>query len=166
MEEIWKDIEGYEGLYQVSNLGRVKSFKRKNIKIMKSSVDFNGYSHVNLYKNDTKRGFKVHRLVCFAFLPYLIEKPQVNHINGIKTDNRLKNLEWCDQSHNQQHAYDTGLKIGRIGEKNGRSKLTKEQVYEIKYNSKYLEVNQLSKFYNVTKTMIRFIIKGKSWKHI
>ena len=123
MEEIWKDIKGYEGKYQVSNLGRVKSLarmtssnngstkylKREKEKILKSRINSVGYPVVGLCKNNRTKTVKVHRLVAEAFIPNLENKPQVNHINGIKNDNKIDNLEWCTNSENVKHAFRTGL---------------------------------------------------------
>ena len=91
-EEIWKDIKGFEGLYQVSNLGRVKSFYRLKEKILKPSIEHKGYYRVHLHKNSIGKRYYVHRLVWEAFNGQIPENMQVNHINEIKTDNRLKNL--------------------------------------------------------------------------
>lgn len=103
MEEIWKDIEGYYGLYQISNKGRVKSFgndrKRKD-KILKPNKNGFGYLKVCLYKKGKRKDMLVHRLVCEAFLDNPNNLPEVNHRNEIKTDNRLENLEYCDRMYN------------------------------------------------------------------
>jgi len=101
--EIWKDISWYEWLYRVSNLGNVKSFFRSK-KVLKNVVD-NGYHIVSLHKNKSQKKHRVHRLVLKAFLENPENKPSVNHINGIKTDNRLGNLEWCTQQENVLHGY-------------------------------------------------------------
>ena len=109
MEEIWKDIESYEGLYQISNLGRVKSLgkgKSNNSKerIMKAGKDKkNGYLSVILYKDGKKKYCKVHRLVAFVFLPNPDNLPQVNHIDEDKTNNRVENLEFCDAKYNSNY---------------------------------------------------------------
>lgn len=121
--EIWKDIKGYEDLYQISNLGNVKSLyriinytfngkpKKRKIyeKILKKSVNRFGYEYVCLSREYKTHKVKVHRLVAEAFIPNVNNKPQVNHINGVKTDNRVENLEWCNNSENMQHAVKTGL---------------------------------------------------------
>ena len=112
-EEIWRDIAGYEGLYQVSNCGRVKSFYRGG-RILKQSLK-RGYMFVELYLNTNGKIHIVHRLVAQAFIPNPLNKLEVNHINGIKTDNRVENLEWVTRSENEQHAYDTGLAHGMRG---------------------------------------------------
>ena len=104
MEEIWKDIEGYEGLYQVSNTGRVRSLKR-NI-ILKNRIA-RGYERVVLRTNNIPKEYSVHRLVATAFIPNPDNLPQVNHIDEDKTNNCVNNLEWCDGKYNIN--YGTGI---------------------------------------------------------
>ena len=118
MDEIWKDIEGYEGLYQVSNVGRVKSLPRLNLcvdktyirkgKVLKGLSDKNGYLYVLLSKGGVQRKFLIHRLVAKHFIQNPQNFPQVNHKNEIVDDNRLENLEWCDCAYNIR--YGTGIK--------------------------------------------------------
>jgi hypothetical protein len=115
--EIWKNIKGYEGKYQVSNLGRIKSLYRWNGKafykrehIMESYINNkNGYIYIALMKNNKNKNCRLHRLVAEAFIPNPENKPQVNHIDGDKTNNNANNLEWCTQSENELHAYNKGL---------------------------------------------------------
>lgn len=97
--EIWKDVKGYEGLYQVSNLGRVKSFWNKTEKILKSTVNGRGYVKIILYKSEVKKQITVHQLVAMAFLNHKTNgnKLVVDHINDDKTDNRLDNLQVVTQ---------------------------------------------------------------------
>ena len=112
MQEIWKDINGYEGLYQVSTLGRVKSLEKngKKCKILKSNLNNNGYTHVILSKLNKRKTILIHRIVALAFIPNTDNKPQINHINGIKNDNRILNLEWSTAAENTKHAFNTGLR--------------------------------------------------------
>lgn len=108
-EEIWKDIEGYNGVYQISNLCRVKSYKCNNIRILKPSTTTYGYHHYKLRLNNVSKSWKAHRLLAIHFVPNPLNKPCVNHINGIKIDNRVENIEWCTLSENTRHAHDKGL---------------------------------------------------------
>lgn len=101
MKEYWKDIKGYEGLYQISNLGRVKSFYSG--KILKGIKATNGYLNVRLYKNGTPHGLSIHRLVAQAFIPNPENKPEVNHIDEDKTNNKISNLEWNTRLENMRH---------------------------------------------------------------
>lgn len=131
--EFWKDVPGYEGLYQASTLGRVKALAKsiddvcrggqrqrfyytmilrlsKSPRRSRPSEKSNYYLVVNLRLNNKTKPFKPHRLVALTFLPNPLNKPQVNHKNGIKYDNRLFNLEWATNSENQNHAIATGLR--------------------------------------------------------
>lgn len=109
MEEIWKDIEDYEG-YQVSNFGRVRSLDRYNSRgwwikgcILKPIMDKKGYLTVGLSKNNQRKAFKVHRLVALHFIPNIENKPEIDHINTIKTDNRVENLRWVTPKENSNN---------------------------------------------------------------
>ena len=122
MKEIWKDIPNYEGLYQVSNLGRVKSLKRKKYDInskkiifvgkdiiLKNIINEKGYFKVCLRSNYKNKFYKIHRLVAQAFIPNPNEYIEVNHIDGNKQNNCINNLEWCSHKHNMKEAYRLGL---------------------------------------------------------
>lgn len=102
--EIWKPIKDYEGLYEVSNLGRIKSLKNKN-KILSPRINSGGYNFAGLYNNGIRKYFSVHRLVAYSFLDEKDEQYAVNHINKIKTDNRLENLEWVSSRENVCHSF-------------------------------------------------------------
>ena len=118
--EIWKPIKGFEGLYEVSNLGRIKALKRKKncnkgwgwVKehIMKQTTANSEYYRVPLTnKEHIKKYYLVHRLVAIAFIPNPKELPQVNHIDGNKLNSKVENLEWCTRQENIRHAYKIGL---------------------------------------------------------
>ena len=122
MKEIWKDINGYEGLYQVSNLGRVRSLNRyvnsaiknnnkviRKGKILKFNSNWNNYLQVNLSKCGKEKMFAVHRLVALTFIPNPNNLSQVNHIDGNKFNNSVNNLEWCTAKENINHSWKLGL---------------------------------------------------------
>lgn len=131
MEEIWKDIPEYEGLYQISNLGNVKSLQREikcecnnqykyfnmkytiSEKVLKGRKDKDGYLIVHLCKNSRHKNYKIHRLVAEAFIPNPYNLPQINHINENKKDNNANNLEWCSSKYNANY----GTRIQRIKER-------------------------------------------------
>ena len=117
--EIWKDIVGYEGMYQVSNLGRVKSFKQGKERIMKPVYDTYGYLQVMLSKNGNCKNFMVHRLVSQAFIPNPDNLPEINHCDEDKTNNSVENLEWCDRKYN--HNY--GTRNQRVADKTSKQVL-------------------------------------------
>ena len=115
LQEIWNDIQGYEGLYQVSNFGRVKSLPKKHDismgkgyyitkeRILQPGEDKDGYLQVGLRKNKKTRMRKIHRLVAETFIPNLNNLPQVNHKDENKQNNDVINLEWCNNSYNQNY---------------------------------------------------------------
>ena len=109
-EEVWKDVVGFEGMYQVSNIGRVKGLSRidglgreTKSKILKGFISAYGYAMVSLCKNGKKKHFQVHRLVAIAFIPNPENKPEIDHINTIPLDNRICNLRWVTRSENQNN---------------------------------------------------------------
>lgn len=179
MTEIWKDIPEYEGYYKISNIGNIKAVTRE-IKnrwgrisvrqgMLKAPVqNGDGYFTIYLCKNGLRKKFFIHRLVAIAFISNIENKPDVNHLNGIKTHNHVDNLEWVTKSENTKHAYRMSLKIPMRGELNGRVKLTEEKVIEIKqrYNTGNVSYRILANEYNVDKALIARIIKGKSWPHV
>ena len=183
--EVWKDVVGYKGLYQVSNFGNVKSLDRivnkpngvsylRKGKICTQSKSNLGYMTVGFTVNNKKVNKYVHRLVAEAFITNMNDYPQVNHIDCDKTNNRMYNLEWCTNSQNHIHASKNGLnklhlhRVAYSGEENGRSLLTKEQVLEIK--QKYIpykySAKKLSKEYNISESCITHILNNTSWKEI
>lgn len=161
MNEEWRDISGYEGLYQVSNLGRVKSlpeprrndgrFTRKG-EIMKLTPRSRKRQNEYLCVGINRRLHAVHRLVASAFIPKVKGKTMVNHKNGNKQDNKVSNLEWSDSGDNNRHAYATGLNKHRIQDFAVR-KLTQKQ---ISYVCTYLDetCDKLAKKFNVSRSCI------------
>ena len=165
-EEIWRPIADVE-CYEVSNLGRVRSFKKKTARMM-GQFFYHGGSYLSVYLvtgNGSKRSyFAVHRLVAKAFIPNPENKPMVNHINGIKTDNRAENLEWCTQSENMHHA----VRIGNIktGEDCHRAKLTNEQAVYVRNNPDNLTLSQLGEIFGIMPESARAIQTGKAYKYV
>ncbi|MBM7132744.1 MULTISPECIES: NUMOD4 domain-containing protein [Staphylococcus] len=176
MNEIWKDIEGYEGLYEISNLGRVKSLpkmsgscmRKEKILNSKNRLTKDGYARVNLHREGKGKDFRVCRLVATHFIDNPDNKSTVNHINGIKTDDRVENLEWATSNENMKHAYDTQLKKGMKGETNSQSKLTMEQVETIRKRYKRYSKTDgtvaIARDYGVTPRVINQIVNNKSYK--
>ena len=124
MKEIWKNISGYDGLYQISNFGRIKNSKG-NIKI--SQKQNSGYLIVHLYKDGKRKALLVHRIVAETFLTNSNHKKEVNHINGDKNNNRVDNLEWVTPKENQRHSRKILLRV--CGEKPKKIKCTETGEY-------------------------------------
>jgi len=169
LKEEWKTIEDFPD-YEISNLGRVKSFKRcREGKILKPGKNSNGYLIVGLWKNKKRYNKRVHRLVLETFNPVEnMDKLQTNHINGIKSDNIYpENIEWCTQSENEKHAHRIGLKNFK-GENHPNSTLTEKDVIEMwRYlNEGILTQREIAKKFGVHQTIISDIKTGKRWKHI
>ncbi len=174
--EIWKDIPDYVGLYQASNLGRIKSLaKWKNHphsgmsfckeKIISEIQSKNRYHKVCLWKNGIKKSFMVHRLVAFCFIENPKMLKEINHINGLKDDNRVENLEWCTRSENVQHAFDNGL--AKKGENHPDSRLTEQKVLAIrrlyKINPNFKK-RKLARKLGICHMSLLKILKNKSWR--
>jgi hypothetical protein len=181
-EEIWKDVVGYEGLYQVSNIGNVRSLPRNGTslcaKILRQSLS-KGYPKVNLSKNNLTKEGKVHRLMGFAFMmDTYFEGAHINHINGIKTDNRIDNFKWVTPSENSQHAWDNGLCkpskywFGRKGIEASNSKPVIQFDFQGNKIAEYSSATEASQLTNVSRQHISHCCVGtrKSagkyiWKH-
>jgi len=175
--EVFYPLKGFEGLYEINKNGviktlpfeiicsngskRIAKIKIKNIFIYKS-----GYAYTGLSKNKKDKSYTIHRLVAETFIPNPENKPYVNHINGIKNDNRAENLEWVSASENELHKYNV---LGRL---NARRKLSEEAVYDIWHNielninikdkrKKYLNVNEMAEKYGVQKQLILSILSGQ-----
>lgn len=172
--EEWKDINGYEGRYQVSTFGRIKSIarlkKRKDGTFHKAKAIIKklrlikfGYITVFLYKDDKYKHHLVHVLVANAFIKKGDGLLEVNHIKGIKNDNRAIKLEWLTKSDNIKHAYSLGI-MSQKGEKHASNKLNNEQVLFIFHSGE--PSLKLSKKYGVTQGSINNIRTGTTWSHL
>lgn len=176
--EIWKDVEGYEGYYQVSDRGRVRSvdrivahpltghrrMKAKVLKLIKKSI---GYYAVNFNREGKLEQVLVHRLVLSAFVGPSPGGHVCNHIDGDKTNNCPKNLEWVTHNENTRHAHAIGL-INTRGEANPQSKLTQDQVQKIRKlyaSGEYLQ-REIGEMFGVTKHTVSAIVRGKNWAHV
>jgi hypothetical protein len=167
MNEVWKEIKGYEGLYQVSNLGRIKSSHKEKHIIIKPGKDKDGYLQFGFSNNGTVLMRKIHRKVAETFIDNPHNKKTVNHINGIKDDNRVENLAWCTHLENMQHARRIGL-IDQHGEKSVRAKLSLSEVRAIRKSYKETKLNQyeLAEIYGVSQTCISEITLFKTWNEV
>lgn len=164
--ELWQDIKGFEGIYWISNFSRIKSQINNNIpRLIKTTATHGGYRYVILC-NKAKYVKRVHRLVAETFIPNPFNLPQINHINGVKTDNRLENLEWCTSSQNATHAYQNKLRVPTQGEINGQSKLTTDDVNKILKLRGSISSYKLGQHYGLKHNTILNIWNNKSWKHI
>jgi hypothetical protein len=160
--EEWKDIDGFRGRYQVSTLGRIKS-KRGYRKYTETK---DGYDRVVLYTiSPEKVVINVHKIVAKAFVPNKLNKPCINHINGIKKDNRALNLEWVTHKENTDHA----IKLGLIDVNNPAkfirsNKLTAEQAIII-FNE-FGIYKDIAKKYGITRAAVSEIKRGLTWSHV
>jgi hypothetical protein len=149
--EVWKDIPNYEGLYQISNRGKVKSFCRKNTIILKGEIDRNGYERVILCKGKQHKSWTIHRLVGLTFLSNPHNYPQINHKDENKLNNNVDNLEWCTASYN--NSYNDRMK--RIGKKSSITKKGKHFSPRTEFkkgdNVKKVRCVELNKIYNSIK---------------
>lgn len=182
MAEQWKQIDGFPD-YMVSDEGRIwtktriikrpsGNYLRKGI-FMKGRDDTHGYLTVNVRNEKQIKNIKVHRVVAKTFLENPHNKREVNHINGIKTDNRKSNLEWMTSKENKIHAWNIGLYTKQdrsklSGENNPTSKFTENQVREIRriYGQGGISQKALGKLYNTSQAQIYYIVNRITWKNI
>jgi hypothetical protein len=181
-KEVWKAVKGYEDHYEISNLGRVRSLDRvvfRNDKgtggeikmkgiIRKLTSTKKGYHSLVLTKNKISRTISLHVLVANNFIKNPYNKDQINHINGLKTDNRIENLEWCTSQENVDHAYQNGLrKRGQhVGTKNSRCKITEKQVIKIRSLKGKMLQKDIAKKFNICQVTVSAILSKKLWEHI
>ena len=133
--EIWKDIKGYEGFYQISNKGNVKSLRRDRERILKSEIGKRGYPYVVFSVGGKRKTFKIHRLVAENFVPNPNNFPQVNHKDENKTNNSVENLEWCTSEYNCNY----GTRNSRLS----------SPVICIELNKTYNSIKEASKDLNI-----------------
>lgn len=159
MEEIWKDVIGYDGLYKVSNHGRLLSIKplvsfynkgKTSNVMIKGMINHKGYNLKGLSKNGIKKNISIHRIVAIHFIPNPFNHPQVNHIDGDKLNNHVENLEWCTAKENMRHCVDNGMHNTLRGKDVANSKMVfdmqtgvffdtiKETAFAYNINYKYL----------------------------
>ena len=151
MQEIWKDIKGYEGLYQVSNLGRVKSLRYN--RLMSLRTDYRGYLDVMFSVDAKTKRYKVHRLVAQAFIPNTENKPQVNHKDENKQNNNVENLEWCTNEYNSNY--------GTVRERRLKTALKNRKENPKKYKKNY---SRKSNFWQ-PKEITQYSLDGKFIKN-
>lgn len=172
MEEIWRSIVGYEGIYEISNLGRIKRILNGSGAmpghILRPYKTNNGYFVVALHNNTIRKKFLVHRLVAEAFIGPCPPNYETNHRDGNRQNNRTENLEWLSKSDNNIHALKVLGRQTFRGETHGMSKLTKEQVVEIRrlYATGLCTQYKLGEQFGVSQSTIGRITRNKGWKHI
>ena len=158
--EIWKTIAGFND-YQVSNLGRIKSFKKGKEKILKTGLNTNKYHWLKLFKKSESKCKLVHSLVAEHFLENKFNLPFINHIDGVKTNNKLSNLEWCTQKQNVNHAWSLGL--CKISEK--QKILSKERasikVIDTKTNVIFNSIKEAAEFIGMNQTTLGTHLNNK-----
>lgn len=168
--EIWKKVKGFEN-YEISNLGTLKvnlkyrKYRDYNSKILRPVLDKDGYYRTVLTNSEFKKNKLIHRLVAEMFIRNPKNKLQVNHKNGIKTDNRVENLEWVTAKENTIHSYNLGLQKPKAGESHNMCKLTEIQVENIILNIGGLKQRELAEMYKISQTQISRIINKKRWHH-
>lgn len=159
MEEIWKDIEGFEGLYQVSNLGRIKRLaytktdtrgriRHKPDMILNINSTSQEYLSAELWKNGKAQNYLVHRLVAIAFISNPEHKETVNHIDGDKRNNYATNLEWATFQENNQHAHDLGLNHSNPNESGATKRsneVTRRPVYCVETDTVYISRSECAR---------------------
>lgn len=169
MIETWKPVAGFERHYSVSSMGRIRRDEKchasKPGRILKPIRLKNGYLRAVLHAAGEKQQVSIHRAVCIAFHGPGTEGQQVNHLNGIKDDNRAENLAWCTPSENQRHAVATGLSA--FGEHHHNAKIDAYTVGLIRDGyASGKTIKELHERYHISRTQIGRIIRRQTWKHV
>lgn len=170
--EQWKPIPDYEDHYMVSNKGRVmriKGGKGATVGfILTPTYDSHGYPTFRLSKKSVYGRYFGHYLVMLAFVGARPQQMDINHINGVKTDNRLENLEYCTRSENIRHSYEVNKRKIMRGEDSGRHKVTEAQVREIRqlHQTKNMTIRQIADLLEVTHSIVEKVVHYRRWKHI
>lgn len=163
MKESWKNIVGYKGYYQVSNLGRI--FRESSGGISKGYKNKKGYLCISLYKDGNVEGFRVHRLVAEAFIRSPFVGEQINHKDGDKENNIVSNLEWVTCKENIIHAKEV-LDVMPRGEEHGQAKLSYRQVAQIVgFLAKGISQRKIAEMFGVAQCTVCDINQGKTWGH-
>lgn len=181
MAEVWKDVPNYEGYYQASNKGNLRSLDRvekyihlgkevqrkRNGRAMKPKVTKDGYYEIQLIKKSKPEHIRLHRIVLYTFNPIAdVETMQVNHKDGKKLNNDLSNLEWVTHQENKQHAYNTGLE-DPVGINNANARTTEEQVIQTRrLKNKGYKYREIEKIVGIPKSRIKAICNSWTWKHL
>lgn len=161
--EVWKEVEGYEGLYEVSNLGKVRSLLRH--KILSPKVNCRtGYVEVNLYGKGTPKTIAVHKLVAIAFIPCNDSQLEVNHIDENKLNNTVENLEWCDRHYNTHY----GTRNERLKQhlRKRCAKITPKDVEKIKLLRDNKTVKEIAHMFGISDSQVYRIINGVNWRDV
>lgn len=174
--EIWKPVVGFEGYYEVSNMGRVRSLDRSvifkdgrkrliNGRVLRVENNNNGYQTVSLYKNGKEKRNLIHRLVAQAFIPNPYNLPEVNHINEAKTDNRSENLEWCTRKYNNEYSNIIEKAIERrFWEKAGKvERPVLQYTKDGEFVAEYPSTREAERQTGIKHVQISAVCNGKKW---
>jgi DNA polymerase III alpha subunit len=167
MKEIWKDIKGYENLYQISTKGRIRKkgwYNKKRINkpiLLHINIIKSGYCYAHLYKRNDKKSRKarqIHKLVAQAFIPNPLNKPEINHLDGNKQNNYIKNLTWVTKSENVRHSHRIGLLSSETF-----AKITRNTVDKIRNLYPLYNQYELAKKFDISQTQVNRILHYKCW---
>lgn len=166
--EIWVDIEGYGGFYQISNKTRVKSFYKGKIRILRQGFNTNGYPTVSLHKNGKAKTYTVHRLVAKAFIPNPENKPKIDHIDTNRSNASVENLRWVTSSENSQAAIKNGTQ--KIGTESPLAKLAENDIKCIRENYKPYDrtygIRAMAKHFGVSISTVADVVNHRNYKNV